>query len=110
MAPARCALSNWSEARAIRDEKAKTIGEWIFEDILCRWGPVEEIVTDNAPQLELVMKWLDGRYGVRHIKISPYNSQANGKIERPHFDIRQALVKATGGDLRRWYWYLRPVL
>ncbi|EEB88801.1 hypothetical protein MPER_13182 [Moniliophthora perniciosa FA553] len=110
VAHARDALSNWSEARAIRDEKARSIGEWLFEDIICRWGPPEEIVTDNAPQLEAVMRWLKAKYGIDHIKISPYNSQANGKIERAHFDIRQALVKATGGDLKRWYWYLKPVL
>ena len=57
-----------------------------------------------------VLKWLEDKYGIRGIRISPYNSQANGKIERAHFDIRQALVKATGGDLSKWYWFLKPVL
>ncbi|ESK81404.1 hypothetical protein Moror_16561 [Moniliophthora roreri MCA 2997] len=110
VAHARDALSNWSEARALREEKARSIGEWLFEDIICCWGPPEEIITDNAPQLELVMKWLKAKYGIEHIKISPYNLQVNRKIEHAHFDIRQALVKATGRDLKRWYWYLKPVL
>ena len=106
----RCALVNWSEARALKNERASSIAEWFFEDIICRWGPPEEVVCDNAPQMEAVMQWLYDKYGIRNIKISPYNSQANGKIERPHFDVRQALVKATGGDLRKWYWFLKPVL
>ena len=106
----RCALSNWPEARALRNEKASSIAEWLFEDIICRWGPPEEIVSDNAPQMEAVLQWLYDKYGIRGIRISPYNSQANGKIERPHFDVRQALVKATGGDLKKWYWFLKPVL
>jgi hypothetical protein len=106
----RCALSRWSEARALRQDNAKGIAEWFFEDIICRWGTPEEVVTDNAPQMTAVLNWLEAKYGIRGIKISAYNSQANGIIERAHFDIRQALVKATGGDLSKWYWFLKMVL
>ncbi|KAF8426154.1 hypothetical protein L210DRAFT_3344157, partial [Boletus edulis BED1] len=41
------------------------------------------------------------RYGIRHIRISPYNSQANGVVERLHYDVQEAIVKSTlGGDVR----------
>jgi hypothetical protein len=106
----RCALSRWSEGRALKHDNTRGIAEWFFEDIICRWGIPEEVVTDNAPQMRAVLKWLEEKYGVRGITISAYNSQANGVIERAHFDIRQALVKATGGDLSKWYWFLKPVL
>ena len=42
------------------------------------------------------------RYGIPQIRISPYNSQANGVVERGHFTIREALVKACEGDLTKW--------
>ena len=42
--------------------------------------------------------------------ISPYNSQANGIIERLHWDLRQMLYKATKGDIRKWAWYLHYVM
>ena len=34
--------------------------------------------------------------------ISGYNSQANGIVERSHFDIRQALFKACNGEQSKW--------
>lgn len=105
----RCALSSWSEGRALRNENSRTLGEWFFEDIICRWGCPEEVVTDNAPVMKSMLKWLENKYGIRGIRISAYNSQANGKIERAHFDIRQALVKATGGNLAKWWWFLNHV-
>ncbi|KAI0069409.1 hypothetical protein K474DRAFT_1580524, partial [Panus rudis PR-1116 ss-1] len=43
---ARCALTHYPEWRALRSETAKTIGEWIYQDIICRWGALSEIVTD----------------------------------------------------------------
>lgn len=106
----RDSLSSWSEAKAIKVENARTIGEWFFDDIICRWGCPEEVVTDNAGQMKNVLEWLGDKYGIRGVRISAYNSQANGKIERAHFDIRQALVKATGGDIQRWFYFLKHVL
>lgn len=98
IAHGRCALTGWSEARALRSEKAREIGLWLFEDIICRWGCLEKIVTDNAPSFKAAVAWIEQKYGIRGIQISAYNSRANGTIERGHWDIRQALIKATGGD------------
>jgi hypothetical protein len=106
----RCALSRWSEARAIQSDTARILAEWFFDDIISRWGCPEEVVTDNAPQMIAMARWLTDKYGVRSIKISPYNSQANGKIERAHFDLRSALSKAVAGDLAKWYWFLKHIL
>jgi hypothetical protein len=35
---ARCSLTAWPEWRALRMETGRTIGAFIFEEILCRWG------------------------------------------------------------------------
>ncbi len=94
---ARCHLTSWPEARALQKENAESIGRWLFEDIICRWGCLVEIVTDNGPLFIKAVKWLADKYGIRGIRISPYNSRANGSIERPHWDIRQMLYKATDG-------------
>jgi hypothetical protein len=107
---ARDSLSSWSEARALPQENARALGEWFFDDIICRWGCPEEVVTDNAPVMIAMLDWLAEKYGIRGIRVSPYNSQGNGKIERAHFDIRQALVKATGGDIKKWFYFLKHVL
>ncbi|KAJ3555802.1 hypothetical protein NP233_g12120 [Leucocoprinus birnbaumii] len=99
---ARCSLSSYPEFRMLRAENARTLGTFIFEDILCRWGAIEEIVTDNGPAFIQAASFLSERYKINHIRISPYNSRANGPVERRHFDVREALVKAAGGDESRW--------
>jgi hypothetical protein len=98
----RCSLSQYPEFRMLRTESAKTIGDWIFEDILCRWGSIREIVTDNGAAFLKALEYLSKRYHINHIRISGYNSRANGLVERPHFDVRQSLFKAADGDPKRW--------
>ena len=55
---ARCALTNWPEARAVPLDNMKAVAHWIFEDIQCRWGTVELFVTDNAGQFAAALDWL----------------------------------------------------
>ena len=78
----RCSLSAWPEYRMLRTENAIGIAKFIFEDILCRHGAIEAIVTDNGALYIAALEVLRHRYGINHICISPYNSQANGIVER----------------------------
>jgi len=71
----------------LRHENSRTLGSFVFEDILCRWGAVEEIVTDNGPAFVQAVEYLSKQYHINHIRISPYNSCANGPVERCHFDV-----------------------
>ena len=98
----RCSLTYYPEFRMLRSETAKTIGDWIYEDILCRWGSLREIVSDNGSAFLGALDYLSKRYHVNHIRISGYNSRANGLVERSHFDVRQSLFKAVDGDQKRW--------
>jgi len=36
------------EAKALRQENARAIGQWLFKDIICRWGSLVKIVTNNG--------------------------------------------------------------
>jgi len=46
---AHCALSSWPEWHLIWKENEKTLGGLIFENMLCQWGGVAEIVPANGP-------------------------------------------------------------
>lgn len=107
---ARCSLSTWLEARAIKNENARTLALFILEEIICRWGCPEVLVTDNAPAFLAAVAYLSSKYGIHGIRVSPYNSQGNGKIENGHFPLRQSLFKATGGNPGKWFWFLPQVL
>ena len=107
---ARCSLSAYPEARPLRNETARLIGTFIFEDILCRWGAVEEIITDNGSPFIKALDFLKERYGISHIRISGYNSRANGVIERAHRSVRESLMKAANGDESKWLDVLPSVI
>ena len=98
----RCSLTTYPEFRMLRKETAKALADWIFEDILCRWGALSEIVTDNGTAFIKAADYLSKKYHINHIRISGYNSRANGLVERPHFSTRQALFKTADGDEKKW--------
>ena len=105
----RCALTSWAEGKPLREDSGPAIGAWLL-DIITRWGCMKEIVTDNGGSFVKATAWLEKKYGIKGIKISPYNSKANGRIERPHYDIRDMLFKATGGKTSQWFWYFPHIL
>jgi len=94
----------------LHKENTKSLSAFIFEDLLCRWGPITEIVTDNGPAFRAAVDDLVERYGIHPIRISPYNSQANGIVERRHYDVREAIIKSCDGDKSWWYKVVHMVL
>ena len=61
---------------------------------------------DNRAPFKKAITWIEDKYGIKRVTISPYNSQVNGAVERPYWDLRQMLYKATKGDVKKWFWYL----
>ncbi|KZV84046.1 hypothetical protein EXIGLDRAFT_563684, partial [Exidia glandulosa HHB12029] len=55
--------------------------------------------------------WLAEKYKIFHIRISGYNSQANGAIESKHYTVRESLVRLCDGEeqLAKWYRYIHLV-
>ena len=94
----RCLLTHFPEYHSLHAETGKTIGNWIFKDILCQWGTLCEIVTNNGPAFVKALRYLAKHYHICHICISGYNSCANGIAERAHFDVQQVMFKACNGD------------
>jgi hypothetical protein len=97
-----CSLTSWPKFWKLRAENTKSIGDWIFEDILCRWGSLREIITDNGSPFIATLDYLAKRYKIHHICISSYNHHANSIIKRAHFDVRQSMYKAADGNEKRW--------
>lgn len=99
---ARDDLSGATECRAISNNDSKSMAKFFLEQIITRYGAVGEVVTDNGSPLSNEFQELLEKYGIPQIRISPYNSQANGVVERGHFTIREALIRACDGNLKRW--------
>ena len=71
----------------LQKENSEALANWIFQYIICRWGALREIVTDNASVFIKAMDYLAKKYKIYLIQISGYNSRVNGLVERSHFDI-----------------------
>jgi hypothetical protein len=65
-----CLLLSYPEHQKLRKENRSTIGVFIFDEILCHWGALEEIVTDSSPAFIEALNWLAEQYGIHHIHIS----------------------------------------
>ena len=94
---ARCALTAYPEWRMLHSENTSALASFIFEDILYCWGALAKIVTDNGPAFVQALDVLTDWYNIPHIRISPYNSQANGVVEQRHLDVQEAITKSTLG-------------
>ena len=97
-----CSLSSFPEARMLRRETGITLMDFIFQDILCCYGAVAELVTDNGTPYIATLNELKTKYRIMHIHISGYNSQANGPVEHKHWDFRQVMFKVIDDDTSRW--------
>jgi hypothetical protein len=92
-------LSGVTECQPLKRDTAKAVAKFFYHQIILRYGNVLEVVTDNRPSFQKEFKQLLQDYGIKQITISPYNSQANGVVERGHYNIREALVKLCQEDL-----------
>ena len=48
--------------------------------------------------------------GIPQIKITPYNHHANGVVERGHFILREAIIKACKGKIANWPEYVASMV
>jgi len=65
-------------------------------------GGVTETMMDNGLEFVAAAAYLSEKYGIHHIKISPYNSQVNGLVEHKHFDVHESLMKACDNNHSKW--------
>lgn len=98
---ARDDLSRACEARALRKNDSHSLAKFFWEQIYCRYGAIAEVVSDNGPETKGAFAELLRRVGVPQVRISPYNKQANGVVERGHFIIREAILKSVSNK-RDW--------
>jgi hypothetical protein len=70
-------LTTYPEWRKLRRENAMTLSDWIFEEIICRWGSLYGVITNNGTAFVAAMEYLVKWYHINHIRISGYNSCAN---------------------------------
>jgi len=75
-------MSTPLEVRCIGNITSAAIIDFL-SDLFCRFGTIEELVSDNGPQFisDELQQFLSA-HGVRHSKTASYNHRANGEVKR----------------------------
>jgi transposase InsO family protein len=95
--------SRKGEAGALADINKETVTQWIIDNIVCRHGIPDAIVTDRGSSFvnELaaaVFKTL----GIKHHKSAAYHPQANGLVERFNQTLKRMLKKWVEENGSEW--------
>jgi len=94
-------LTGWVEARVLRKLRVSAIAEFLF-NIMCCFRCIFQLTCDNGMEFKGAVDELTWKYKVPVIQISPYNSQANGKIERTQQAYLEAIWKVLQGETNQW--------
>lgn len=86
----------------MKKANANNLAQFFWEQVLCRYGAVGKVITDNGPEVKGAFQKLMKRYGIPQVKIAAYNSKANGVVERGHFILRESILKACKGKVSKW--------
>ena len=95
--------TNWPVARAVPVASKEAVADFIYEEIMMKFGCPSEILTDRGANFnsELVKTYLK-RAGTHHKLTSAYHPRTNSKVERFNGVIKGMLRKYINGALHRW--------
>ena len=104
-------FSKWPEARAIPNMKAETVAKFIYEDIICRHGVPQEILSDRGTSfINKTIEELCNKYQTKHRLTSAYRPQTNGMIERFNRTLGECIAKLVQDNEKEWDQLVSSVL
>jgi transposase InsO family protein len=95
-------FSSYLEAFPLKRKLAQEVAEKLFE-LFCRQGVPLELVSDNGGEFNSSLtKAIEEQYGYKHILITSYHPQSNGKCERVNQSIKSMLNKTIQENESTW--------
>ena len=89
-------FTKWPEAKAIPNATAKEVSIFIFEEIICRHGCPQKILTDRGSHFNnQLIKELTEKFKIKHGFSTPYHPKTNGLVERFNKTLCEALAKLS---------------
>ena len=87
-------LTKWPEARAIKRADAKSVADFIYEDIICRHGCPKELLSDQGTHfVNKIVQNICDNFSIKRPLSSPYHPQTNGLVERFNRTLCESLAK-----------------
>ncbi len=103
-------FTKYSEARVLTNTNAKSVANFIYEDIICRHGYPRKIISDRGSYFnnQVIEKLLE-RFKIRHNLSTPYHSKTNGLVKRFNKTLCESLAKLNE-ERENWDEYILSTL
>ncbi|KAK8502375.1 hypothetical protein V6N12_046161 [Hibiscus sabdariffa] len=96
-------VSKWVEAKATRNNDARTTVNFLKNFVFSRYGTPRAIISDRGTHfLNRVIEVLMKKHGVTHIVATSYHPQSNGQAEVSNREIKTILEKIVKPDQKDW--------
>jgi len=87
-------FTKWVEAVSYANVTQKVVLKFLKNNILCRYGLPERIITDNASNLNgaEIQRFCE-KFKIKHHNSTPYRPKMNGAVEAANKNIKKILAK-----------------
>ena len=104
------AFSKYPLVGALPNKESATTARWFWEHVVCHWGSVAVVMTDQGTEWQGQFAELLGRERIRHVRTGARCPQQNGQVERFMGVMRSALVRlCQTGEETEWDTHLPQV-
>ncbi|XP_040372973.1 uncharacterized protein LOC121052309 [Rosa chinensis] len=94
----------WVKAEPLKEASGATIRQFIFRNIICRFGIPEVLISDwGAAFMGGPVEQLVNDFGIQFIHSTPYYAQSNGQAEASNKIIITLLKKMLVENPRQWH-------
>ncbi|XP_055826268.1 uncharacterized protein LOC129894600 [Solanum dulcamara] len=96
-------FTKWVEAASYKSVTKKVIVDFIHNNLICRFGIPNSIITDNGVNLNShLMKEICEQFKINHRNSTAYHPQMNGAVEAANKNVEKILRKMIGNH-RGWH-------
>ena len=87
-------FTKWVEATSHKSVTKKVVDDFVKNNIICRFGIPESIITDNGTNLNSdLMRSMCEKFKISHRNSTAYRPQMNGAVEAANKNIKRILRK-----------------
>lgn len=96
---------------ALASFTAEITAQFIFNEIICKFGMVEKIISDQGVNFEaFLMKHLCELLLTKKLRVTTYHGMGNGTIERLNKTVKPNLAKFVAAEHDNWDVYLQMAI